>query len=238
MGKAMLIEPVNEVKADAIRRVRAAPGLFAWGRPAVTGKWRIAAWAECAVIFFLMPFIAILAEVRLFVPFTILFMLSAAVTLLSMTRNFHWRDLTPVDAISEWRLVLGLFGAFAAVAVGSSMMIGHEISAAAALGLAPMLLAFPFLTALPMELVNRVLFFRRFGHLFPNEGSALIFGAASNALVYFMLAGTTSSALFGALIGVCVGWVYLRTGQFLISVLVHWLAALCIFALGPGLLLL
>ncbi|MEL6791945.1 MAG: CPBP family glutamic-type intramembrane protease, partial [Pseudomonadota bacterium] len=72
--------------------------------------------------------------------------------------------------------------------------------------------------------------------LFPSESVALVYGAASNALLYFMLTGTNASLFFGAFIGVALGWAYLRTGQFLISVLLHWIAAICIFTIGPGLL--
>ena len=234
----MLIEPIEDSRAEALpRRVESASGLFAWGLPKLTGNTRLAVWGECAGLFLILPLLAIFFEARLFIPVTIGAMLSSAVILLSMTRNFHWGDLLPVDPFSEWRVVAGFAILFSTLAVAARAVLAPEATMGVDLALAPMLLAFPFLTAAPMELIHRVLFFRRFGHLFPGESSALIFGAASNALVYFMLSGAPVGAFFGAFVGVCVGWTYLRTGQFMISVIVHWLAAICVFALGPGFLI-
>lgn len=233
----MLIEPIENGRAETLpRRVENAEGLFSWGLPKLGGGLRFAARFECFAFFIVLPLLAIFFEARLFIPVVIGVMLSSSVILLSMTRNFHWGDLLPVDPFSEWRVVAGFALAFAALS-GLALAVSGASAPAMSVALAPMLLAFPLLTAAPMELVHRVLFFRRFGHLFPNEGSALVFGAVSNGLVYFMLSGSVVGALFGAFTGVCVGWTYLRTGQFLISVIVHWLAAICVFALGPGILL-
>lgn len=235
----MLFEPTEEAKPiDALRAGEARRGLFAWGLPTLSPGGRMVAWIECAFLFFALPLLVAASGTALFIPFAISTMLVSCVALLSMTRNFHWGDLLPVDPFSEWRLVLGMTALFAALSSAASYMAGRPIDVAAAAPLAPMLIAFPFLTAAPMELVQRALFFRRFGHLFPSEGVALVYGAIANALVYFMLTGTTASLFFGAFIGVALGWAYLRTGQFLISVLLHWIAAICVFTIGPGLLFL
>ncbi|MEL7464500.1 MAG: CPBP family glutamic-type intramembrane protease [Pseudomonadota bacterium] len=235
----MLFEQIKDVNAaDALRADETRGGLFAWGRPALTASGRAVAWFECAFLFVALPLLVIASGAALFIPFAISTMLISSVALLSMTRNFHWGDLLPVDALSEWRLVAGMTVVFASLAATASAVAGRPIDIPAAAPLAPMLIAFPLLTAAPMELVQRALFFRRFGHLFPSESVALLFGAVANAAVYFMLTGTVASLFFGAFIGVALGWAYLRTGQFAISVLLHWIAAICVFTIGPGLLLL
>ncbi|MEO1611480.1 MAG: CPBP family glutamic-type intramembrane protease [Pseudomonadota bacterium] len=233
----MLFDPTDETTAAGkLRAQEVRGGLFAWGLPALTGGGRLIVWLECVILFFALPLAVAVSGAALFIPFAISTMLCSCVALLSMTRNFHWGDLRPVDPLSEWRLVAGMSVGFAGLSAVASLIAERPIDVAAAAPLAPMLIAFPLLTAAPMELVQRALFFRRFGRLFPSESVALVYGAASNALLYFMLTGTNASLFFGAFIGVALGWAYLRTGQFLISVLLHWIAAICIFTIGPGLL--
>ena len=56
-------------------------------------------------------------------------------------------------------------------------------------------------------------------------------------MLYLMLSGSVGGAIFGAVVGLVNGVVYLRTGQFMLVVLLHWLAAISIFFIGPGLIL-
>lgn len=235
----MLIEPIEEGKAQTAlpARSEAADGLFSWGLPKLRGGGLTTFRLECAVVFFILPLVGILIGARSMIPLIIFAMMSSTIFLLSATRNFHWRDLLPVDPFSEWRLVLTATAGFAALSLILTAILAPDRNWDDALAAWPMLLAFPFLTAAPVELVHRVLFFRRFGHLFPNATTALLFGGASNALVYFMLSGTISGAIFGAMVGFVVGRVYLLTGQFALSATVHWIAAICIFLLGPGFLI-
>lgn len=233
----MLIEPIDEHAATAAlpRRVEEARGLFAWGR-AKLGSFRLClAWAEFLFVFGMLPTIAIAANALSAIPIVFMAMLSSTVVFLSMTRSFHWRDLLPVDPTSEWRLFLKISGGFAATAAIGSLAFAPDRFMSAEAGVVPMLIAFPILTALPIELVYRALFLRRYGHLFRSPALALAVGAAANALAYYVISGTVTGALFGAIIGGAIGWFYLKTGQFMLGVLLHWVAALCIWIIGPGL---
>ena len=190
--------------------------------------------AEFALLFFGLPLTAIVVDLRAYTPLVVLTMLGSTIALLSATRNFHWRDLLPVDAVSEWRIVAGSAALFAALAALLSFMIAPSQFLHTPAGFAPMLIAFPATTAIPVELVQRALLFRRFGHLFPNETAALLTGALSNALVYQMLTGGPAGAAFGFVVGLLLGRIYFRTGQFALCVRVQWFAAVAIFVLGPG----
>ena len=235
----VLIEPIETDKARVSlpRREETASGLFAWGLPRggdhVVNRMRL----EFAFIFIALPFAGVIVDARSFIPIAIALMMSSTVALLSMTRNFHWSDLLPADPLSEWRIIVGFGLFFAAGAAILATIFAPASLLSMDFGVAPMLIAFPLVTAAPVELVHRVLLLRRFGRLFPTEWTAIVVGAGCNGLLYLMLSGSMAGATFGAAIAVANGWVYLRTGQFLLTVLIHWIAAVSIFYIGPGLLL-
>jgi membrane protease YdiL (CAAX protease family) len=102
--------------------------------------------------------------------------------------------------------------------------------------IAVMLIGFPILTALPMELVYRALFFRRYGHLIQGETAAIILGAAATSLGYAVLSGNIGGVIFGFALGGVLGWAYLKTGNFAVSVVLHWAAAAALYLIGPGIL--
>lgn len=215
-------------------RPREIAGLFAWGLGTPDRQCLRLAWAEFALLFFGLPLTAILVDVRGFTPLVILTMLGSTIALLSSTQNFHWKDMLPVDPLSEWRVVLGAVAACMAISAALSFAIAPDQFLDTHVGFTPMLIAYPLTTALPVELVHRALFFRRFGRLFPNQATALLVGALSNGLVYWMLTGGLAGAGFGFVLGLALGRIYFLTGQFAICVLVHWIAAICIFVIGPG----
>ncbi|MEM7546857.1 MAG: CPBP family intramembrane glutamic endopeptidase [Pseudomonadota bacterium] len=192
-------------------------------------------WVECITLFLIFPLIGIFGQAINILPLTILALLSSTVLLLSMTRSFHWADLVPVDALSEWRLLVGVSAVFIAGSFAVTTVFFPEELFQSSGGAELMLIAYPLLTALPVELVYRALFFRRFGYLFKTQLLAILVGAAANGLLYFMLSHALSGAVFGFVIGLVLGWAYLRSGQFALSVLMHWIAALAIWLIGPGL---
>lgn len=232
----MYIEPIDEMAAKAAfpRRRPAAVGLFAWGRARPRSRSAAFAWLEFAFVFLWLPGAAIASGAHGALPLAFAVMLSATVALLSMTRSFHWRDLLPVDPFSEWRLLGGVCAGLAAGAALLSALAPPERLFAGSDIPWTMLIAFPIMTALPLELVYRALFFRRFGHLFRSERRAILAGAAATGLAYLMLSQSGAGVLFGAGVGALLGWIYLRTGQFALCVLIHWIAALALWVIGPG----
>ncbi len=223
---------------EAFPRKRAlSSGLFAWGKPRLGVRRQASGWVEFLAIFFVLPVLGIFGDAVNSLPVITTLIFGFSVLLLSMTRSFHWGDLLPVDVFSEWRLFVGVSLGFAAASflVTVTLFPGMLFSASGHVIL--MLVAFPLLTALPIEIVCRALFFRRFGYLFQSERSAIICGACASALIYLMISESISGACFGFVVGLVLGWTYLRTGQFILNVALHWVASLCIWLIGPGLLI-
>lgn len=216
-------------------RITPAGGLFSWGRPQLSSVRLVAGWVEFLTAFLILPLIGIFADAANALPVTTALILGFSILLLSMTRSFHWRDLLPVDVLSEWRVLVAVSAGFAALSLGITTIFfpGHLFLVAGNVQL--MLIAFPVLTALPIEIVYRALFFRRFGYLFRNEFLAIFVGMLATGLIYTMITESVASFCFGAILGAVLGWTYLRTGQFLLNVALHWVAALCVWIIGPGL---
>jgi membrane protease YdiL (CAAX protease family) len=83
--------------------------------------------------------------------------------------------------------------------------------------------------------VYRALFFRRFGYLFRSNWQAISLGMLMTGIIYFMITASIAGFGFGCVLGAVLGWTYLRTGQFLMNVALHWVAVLCICLIGQGL---
>ena len=94
------------------------------------------------------------------------------------------------------------------------------------------MLIYPFLSALPQELVFRVLFFRRYGGLFDGRRVAVAVNAAGFGLAHLMFWNWVAAALTVAG-GVIFARAYLRRG-FVQAVLLHAIAGGIIFTSGLG----
>ncbi len=232
----MYIAPVEgTLVEDALpERAERSDGLFAWGMPRLRSRRYVLALFETGFVFVGLPLLSMNSAGGLTIPLIMMVMLTSTAILLSATKSFHWADLLPVELWSEWRLMAGCSAAFAAIAftITSAYWPSHLFSAPPEIAM--MLVVFPVLTALPMELVYRALFFRRYGHLIRSEGMAIVLGAAATALGYAVLSGSFSGVVFGFALGGVLGWAYLRTGNFAVSVLLHWAAVAALFLIGPG----
>ena len=127
-------------------------------------------------------------------------LMAAAVGLLAVTPDFRWRELggwlaaarfaggrgvwrrrrRSVAALLVWLLVPGQALALPRRAPGLWLMI---------------MALYPLLSALPQELLFRVLFFRRYGALFRNRRLALVANAAAFALAHLMFWNWVAVAL-------------------------------------------
>ncbi|MEM7269306.1 MAG: CPBP family intramembrane glutamic endopeptidase [Pseudomonadota bacterium] len=191
---------------------------------------------EVFVVFIGLPLLALSYDAVVTLPVVMGAMLTSTIVLLSATRQFHWADLLPVDFWSERRLAASFLLAFVFTAGSLSLFYWPERIGDVSADTVIMLLAFPLVTALPMELVYRALFFRRYGHLIASEPLAIFLGALATALGYAVLSGSPAGVAFGFGVGLALGWTYLNTGNFVLCVLIHWFAAVSIFLVGPGVL--
>ncbi len=234
----MYIAPINgALVEDALpERAERSLGLFAWGMPRLRARRYVLALFETVFVFIALPVLVMLSNGGLTIPLIMMVMLSSTAILLSATKSFHWSDLLPVEFWSEWRILLGCSSAFAAVAFTLTSLYWPTHLFSAPPEIAVMLVVFPIFTAIPMELVYRALFFRRYGHLIQGEPMAILLGAAATSLGYAVLSGGFGGLLFGFALGGVLGWAYLRTGNFAVSVVLHWAAASALYLIGPGIL--
>ena len=157
-----------------------------------------------------------------------------ALVLLARTPGFDWRELAQGGV--AWGEV-GLVAAVTAVVAAGLVWLLVPGQALALPRRAPglwvaIVLIYPFLSALPQELVFRVLFFRRYGGLFDGRRVAVAVNAAGFGLAHLMFWNWVAAALTVAG-GVIFARAYLRRG-FVQAVLLHAIAGGIIFTSGLG----
>lgn len=197
---------------------------------------RAALWAELLALFVGAPL-----AIALFLPprqmFSALFAFAVAgVGLLWWTGGFDWRDLVRGWGRVSWgrSLAFGLAVAVTGLAIMRLTQPGFtpNLSPERLRFLALLWCLYPFLSALPQELIFRPLFFHRYGALFASAGHARLANAALFSLAHLMYWSWVVLAL--TFIG---GWifahVYLRRG-FPAAWLLHGIAGNVLFTVGMG----
>lgn len=194
-------------------------------------------WAEFLVLFVAAP-LAMALFFGLYPLFAALFAVTAfSIVLLALTPGFRPRELVLGPVLPHWPLILGFIAATAAVcfALAAGLIPGRMLELPRyrpELWLTIMLL-YPFLSALPQEIIFRALFYRRYGPLFPDGRVTLAVNAAvfSFAHVFYQNPVAIALTLVG---GVIFAWTYQRTGSFPLVVILHALAGQIIFTSGLG----
>ena len=202
-------------------------------------------WGEFAALYLGVP----LACAYLLHPEQIFTVLAASVAaglvLLAITPGWRWVRLFIARPIRD----LVALVVFAAVAGGLIYSLVQELAPWSYLSLATqrtelwiMIMAlYPFLSALPQELLFRALFFERYGVLFGWHGdhartpwfaivlNALIFGLAHLFYWNWVAVGLTTAG------GLAFALAYTRLNSFPLAFLMHVAAGQLIFTLGLGL---
>ncbi len=160
-----------------------------------------------------------------------------ALGLLMRTPGFDWRALTRGWAGIAWGEVAAVAAVTAAVAALLVWLLvpGQALALplrATGLWLA-ILVLYPLMSALPQELIFRVLFFRRYGALFPGRGAALAANALVFGLAHLMFWNWVAVGLTVAG-GLVFGRAYLGRGGFAAAVVLHAVAGGIIFTSGLG----
>lgn len=200
---------------------------------AVRRGWR---WAEFAVLFIGAPL-----AIALFLPsrlmFVALFAFTAAcIVLLHLSGGFEWRHLRIGFGRIRWARALifalgvGVMGWIILSATRPDYL--RPLSPERLRFLALLWLLYPILSALPQELIFRVLFYHRYGELFRNSRVALVANAAVFSFAHLMywswiVAGLTFAG------GLIFAYSYRRRG-FPEAVLLHGLAGNMLFTVGMG----
>lgn len=189
---------------------------------------------EWAVLFLALPLV-IAAVLPPGSMFPALFAGTAlGIWLLHRTDGFHWRDLL------QGRVDPAPVAVFAAATLAVALTVvptttGDPLRFAIARPgfLLLVLIFYPVLSALPQELVFRVLWFRRYAGILPDGAPGIVLNAAVFSLAHLMYwSGIVAAMTFAG--GLAFAWAYQRRGSFAMAVLMHALAGQIVFALGLG----
>ncbi len=194
-------------------------------------------WAEFLVLFAGVP-VAMAVFFGQYPLFPVILSLAVlALVLLAVTPGFSPRELLRGPVIGQWRLIAAFTLAGAALSFGLVLVLVPE-----RLFELPrhrfelwllILLAYPLLSAAPQELIYRVLFFRRYGALFPSDKLALAANTVAFGFAHLFYMNTLAIGL-SALAGLIFGAVYLRFGSVLLTSVLHGLAGQLVFTSGLG----
>jgi uncharacterized protein len=191
-------------------------------------------WTELLVLFVALPLV-----IALVLPpgsmFPALFAGTAlGLWLLHRTPDFHWRDLGQGRVAWRWVAVFAVVTFSVALTV-SLATTGDPLGFIRAdPGFFLLVMVFyPLLSALPQELVFRVLWFRRYGAILPGGWPGIVLNAAVFSLAHLMYwSGIVAAMTFAG--GLAFAWAYRRRGSFAMAVVMHGLAGQIVFALGLG----
>ncbi len=160
-----------------------------------------------------------------------------ALAVLALTPSVSLRAVLRLPTRAEWLLVAATWAATFALSVTLAWLLvperllGLPLHAPALWAL--ILLIYPVLSALPQEVVFRVLFFERYGVLFGNERLAVLANGVAFALAHLFYLNPVAVAL-SLLGGLLFGFAYLRTRSLMVVALLHAAAGQAIFTSGLG----
>jgi uncharacterized protein len=192
--------------------------------------------AEFAVLYVALPLVMALALPADWLWPIVLAATLVAVVLLARTPGFAWAELGRGWRCLPWGKVATLG---AATAVVAGLLVWWLVPWQAfvlprrATGLWLAILAlYPVLSALPQELIFRVLFFRRYARLFPPRAAVVLNGLVF-ALAHLMFWNPVALGLT-FIGGVVFARAYLGRGGFALAVVLHAVAGTVIFTSGLG----
>lgn len=158
--------------------------------------------------------------------------------LLGLTPGFRWRELLTGAGRMSWPLLLGVVAGtallgYAMISISAPEARWFLIQSNPSLMLA-IAFFYPFLSALPQEIVFRPLFFRRYGAILPRRSDlAILLNAAVFAFAHLMY-WSWVVALMTFAGGLVFAYSYRIRGNFPEAVVAHSLAGIVVFALGLG----
>lgn len=161
----------------------------------------------------------------------------AAATLLSITPGFRWRIALHAPTRREIGVSLGFVAASAAIVAALVLLLTPHAWLWMPRQRPELWLLivgfYPWLSALPQELMFRTLFFERYGALFARPWMAVAANGAAFGLshLFFMNPVAISLTTLG---GAALGWIYLRRRSLLLVWALHAIGGLLIFTLGLG----
>ncbi len=162
------------------------------------------------------------------------------VALLCLTRGFHWRRLVSAEALRvDWRILLVYIAVAALVSYGLTMWLVPSQLLSLPRHNTDMwiiiMCAYPFVSAVPQEIVYRVLFFERYGALFPDVRLAILANAGLFGLAHLFYANWPAVVLT-IVAGGMFAWAYAWRRSFVFACLLHAVSGQIVFTSGLGIL--
>ena len=192
---------------------------------------------EFAALYLGVPLLLALAAPADWLWPVLLGLTAVALLLLALTPGFAWGELARGWRRIDWPMVAAVAAATAAV---SAVLVWWLVPGQAlwlprrATGLWLAILAlYPLLSALPQELIFRLLFFRRYRRLFGSERAAVAASAFVFALAHLLFWNWVALALSFAG-GLIFARGYLGRGGFALAVVLHAVCGWLIFTSGLG----
>jgi membrane protease YdiL (CAAX protease family) len=163
---------------------------------------------------------------------------TVAAVLLAITPGFTFRRLLTGPVLREWKLILACSALAAAVCSAAVLILLPDNFLSLPFYNSSVWLvilgAYPVLSALPQELIYRVLFFERYGALFPGTMAAVAANGAAFGFGHLFYMHSLTIALT-AIGGALIGWAYLTRGRsVLLTWVLHSISGWLIFTSGLG----
>ena len=204
----------------------------------ITGARRGRLWTEFAVLFGAVPVahVAFFDTLGPFLPLAGVFV--AAALLLAVTPGFRWREIVDCRGLGrQVPLIAGLMAVCVAVTFGLTLALVPERLLSFPRynpeRFALVIALYPFLSVLGQEIAYRLLFFRRYGGLFPNDAAAIVASALVFAAAHaFFLNWVSVTLSFAG--GLAFAWAYARSSSFPLVWILHSLAGQVLFTSGLG----
>ncbi|MEL7139822.1 MAG: CPBP family intramembrane glutamic endopeptidase [Pseudomonadota bacterium] len=194
-------------------------------------------WTEFLALFLGVP-VLMLFTAGQFPLFPVLAMLLAlSLFLLARTPGFRWRELLEGD-LRGWIVFAAVY---ALITLVTTTILVLWLVPGSFLGFAThatkrwlmVMVLYPFVSALPQEIIFRTLFFRRYGALFPTP--ALLIGANGLAFGIGHLFYQNPVAIgLTTFSGFVIGYAYWRSGSLMLAFVLHAIGGMTIFTIGLG----
>lgn len=194
-------------------------------------------WVEFIAFYVILPVVLAVAMPHHWF-FPVLFAMTAAgAWLLTRTQGFSWGELRGGWRGLDWRLLAGFGVLTAAVSTG----IVEAFVPGQFLGLvrrnpaffAVIVVLYPILSALPQEVLFRVLYFRRYGAMLPKGAAGLVLNGVVFSLAHLMFWSWVVS-LMTFVGGIIFAWAYEWRGSFALASALHAVAGWILFGVGLG----
>ena len=192
---------------------------------------------EFTILYVLFPVVFALALPPDAIWLVLLPLTAVTLILLARTSGFDWRHLRVGGLAGQLPVILGFSAAALVVSLAVTLLLRPE-----ALFWLPrndpklwllVMVLYPLLSVLPQELAWRVLFFTRYGGLFPNRRLAYAVNGACFALAHLFLWNAPALLLSG-LGGIAFAMAYHGRGSFALACILHMLAGQILFTVGAG----